>query len=233
MTIGIFILKLALALSLSGHSAEIRSGGPLSLRLELRSTKVHLEDHVFVRLTLANRGKDVEAIAAWEFRGSDELDEVWYDDCRYLSHPLIEIRDSAGKVVKPVDYFPEGLTSDSPFEQKVTSASRETSEQVKGWRASGLSDAEIDRRLRAGDERAADAKRAARYPAVALKPDSSVRTVGWCSGHGLEAGKLKPDCPGSGLVELPFFKFTKPGIYRIRASYQGVRTPWTRFEVER
>lgn len=208
----------------------------IEVKLELFEHKIKIGRSIFVRTHIRNRSKKPMIIHEWVYRGSADLAEEWSKNCELKLGNFVEIQDSRGHPVEPGIYI--ARYDSNPFEQTASTIDTATSKLIDELKAKGLSDAEINSKLReevvARERRAREEK----YPPVELNQGKAVKSISWCSK--LRDSELKDSvCPGAGFVELPFFAFEKPGKYRIRGvvdSYldpnnRRVRTDWIPFEV--
>lgn len=190
--------------------------GPVGLELSIHKSRIKFGEPLFVKTVLKNLSKKPLLVTEWVFRGSDDLGAEWSKNSGVKIQTYIEIVDPKGNALQLVLYGRRQHVN--PFEITVSTPDAEEARLLTAWKAKGLDDNEIDARYRKFALDRAAAKHDKKYPPIRLSPGGSIPSASWCSGTAFQDEPAETTCPGNGYVELPFFAFERPGVYRIRAA---------------
>ena len=208
--------------------AEVKaSSGPVELTLRLYKTEIKLGESLWEQIRLRNVG-DKELLVS---------DPVFFDPwqmregIRSRVGIFIEVLGPDGKLL-PGDPHPNWPGGDVDVSDKPSGMLEihgpEERAMLDGWKKSGLSLEQINRKLLDFNlEKARDAQPQRELPKLKLLPGELAETKSWFAYSEWDQFKKRPKpTPVGDFAELEFYDLDKPGEYKVRAVYDWAPSKW-------
>lgn len=224
--------------------------GPVKLVLRLHETKIKVGEKPWFQIRLTNVGNEDLLVTDPVFADPWELYKQ--SGTRYFTY--LEVVGPDGRRVEPTAPMVDRHPSEDPGVSGLLERDDpEVKAKVEEWKRAGLTESEIDKRVLELNIRRQDENAIRNLPRrPTLRPGESIETKSWFH-HRTSDGAPAPARVGN-FSRLEFFRFDKPGQYKIRAVYDFAldarrersyregslsmygrvltRTPWVRITVK-
>lgn len=218
----LLLAQLAAAAGSQSVPAQAQASGttaPIKLTFSVYKSSIAVGERLWFRVRITNVGKKAVLVH----------DDIFTDPWKLRDQILgrfgvfLEVLDPRGR---PLEFFspmvdrhpPPQPSGEVPVSGLLEIHGPEEGALVDKWKSEGLKSDEIDRRLMKHNMAKFDAEKLAARPRPRpLQPGEFLETKSWF--HHRRMDRSPPPEPIGDFARLEFFKFDKPGTYRIRAVF--------------